>query len=473
MSKILERYIQEVLEFKARQKQILQEKELREIGQELGMSAEDWKALQQNFQDHLYKGKSFAQYKNWEDAITELEIAESLHPYNIEVLTHLAEAYKERWKLNASAKDKKRAEVLARRLLEVEPTNQTAIRLISFLRQHQFHKSEGKTTKNKANQMWAYMLPIGLLCLGLLFFFLFKAKDNRDKDPRYQIEQIDPKTPISTKPQKNTDTNIGQQDLVDYAPAEQTLNKNTRGDKKEGRLNIDFMETEASKEIQGVEVDFAEASNYQDAYSAKFKGYIYPISVDVSGLKMEASIIDEQGNVIETEYEEVVDYESGDLQWHSDAIPFDFHFFKKMPNPPVIKEIRYKISDIKTQAIPKREEWKKAEKLVWSNKPSEWDLFVEIRKKNVTSVEFLGKVFFRYNIGVKNTGTAPIRNLKLRFRFLGQKGQELETNDWYIVSNDDPPLLPGMAYNKETSNGVEVKSEEEVKDFEIEVIQIE
>ncbi len=465
MSKILERYIQEILDFKARQKQILQEKELREIGQELGMSDEDWQNLQQNFQDHLHKGKSFAQYKNWEDAIAELEVAESLHPYNTEVLANLAEAYKRRWLAKEGKLDRARAEVLARRLLEVEPTNQTAIRLISSLREHTELKSKKK--ENKASQQWLFWLLVGLLCLGGLFYHLSNARENRAKDPHYQEQDI-------PKSQRDTDNSIGQSPMKKNPSTPSTSNPSkNRGDKKEPRYLIDFIETDASKSIHEVKVEESSVADFEGAYSAKFNGYIFPKNVDVTELKMEASLIDDKGKVIEIAYEEVVEYDQDPVQWHSDAIPFHFSFFKKIPAPPTIKEIKYKISSIKTQAIPNRQEWKKSKEVVWPDKPTEWDLQVEVRKNDLSNNAIMESIYHKYTLGVKNTGTAPIRFLKLKVRWIGNQDQELDKGGLYIVGPDEPPLQPGMAFTVDGIKQLKIESMRQVKDFELSIDKIE
>ncbi|MAS93751.1 MAG: hypothetical protein CMO55_11220 [Verrucomicrobiales bacterium] len=109
----------------------LSEEDLARIAQNAGLSEEDWKRVCKRFNEHLQKGRNFHRFDNHIDAISELEQAVSLAPYQADVLIDCGNAHLAHWRKTRSKSSHRRAGELARKALKIDPTNAEAAKLLS------------------------------------------------------------------------------------------------------------------------------------------------------------------------------------------------------------------------------------------------------------------------------------------------------------------------------------------------------
>lgn len=115
----------------------LSEQDLKEIAFEMGMTGEEWRKVEKTFNDYLTRGKGFLKYRNWDDALYELQQASALYPDHVDVLYHLALAYEGRWLGKRDKDDRNKAEECAKKCIQINPAHQGALKLISSLKRRQ------------------------------------------------------------------------------------------------------------------------------------------------------------------------------------------------------------------------------------------------------------------------------------------------------------------------------------------------
>lgn len=133
MDDALQRYIQRALELADQRQEALDEQDLAEIARDLGLTDEDLARVEQAIADHLDRGRGYSDHAMWDDAIREFEEASALAPTRSEVRLELADALTERWAATDFPDDKRRAEELARAVIDREPSNQRAYALLARL----------------------------------------------------------------------------------------------------------------------------------------------------------------------------------------------------------------------------------------------------------------------------------------------------------------------------------------------------
>ncbi len=131
---IVRSYMEKVLALRReREQEELREEELEEIALQAGLSREDLEYARKSFQDHINRGRGFAQYGNWERASLELEHAVALSPNDPQALTALAAALWNRGVENDRSEDKYRAMQYAERALQLDSSGTEAVRLITHM----------------------------------------------------------------------------------------------------------------------------------------------------------------------------------------------------------------------------------------------------------------------------------------------------------------------------------------------------
>ena len=131
----LEVYIQKILDLQDQSDPApLTLEERKALAFELGLSEADWERLEASFDDHVARGKTFARYQNWDDALAEFEQAYAVNPYAADLVYEMARAYAKRWMHQQSPVDRQKAEELTRRLLQLEPEHEEGARLLTDLR---------------------------------------------------------------------------------------------------------------------------------------------------------------------------------------------------------------------------------------------------------------------------------------------------------------------------------------------------
>ncbi|MGD1842967.1 MAG: tetratricopeptide repeat protein [Thermonemataceae bacterium] len=134
-NKVSQAYIQKLLNIqKLNLEKPLSEEEMKEVAFGLGMSEEEWQAVQASFQSHLDKGEGYLRYENWEDAIVELEQAVIINPHHVGAMNLLAQGYLVRWQKEGNVEDALKAHYLSRRCLDIDAKHDASLRMITLLR---------------------------------------------------------------------------------------------------------------------------------------------------------------------------------------------------------------------------------------------------------------------------------------------------------------------------------------------------
>lgn len=131
----LEVYIQKILDLQDQTNPApLTLEERKALAFELGLSEADWERLEASYADHIARGKTFARYQNWDDALAEFEQAYAVNPYDPDLVYETARAYAKRWMHRQAPDDRRKAEELTRHLLQLQPEHEEGARLLTDLR---------------------------------------------------------------------------------------------------------------------------------------------------------------------------------------------------------------------------------------------------------------------------------------------------------------------------------------------------
>lgn len=137
--------------------------DLKLISEELNLSEEDIALINMEFKGYLHRGIGFMKYKNWRSAVEELDQALALKPYHYGALVSLSAAYEQLFYKDKDKKFKEMALSLSRRCLQVDPSNEDAVRIITNL-----EMDKKQRIRKKANSwVWKGAVVMGLLGLIL------------------------------------------------------------------------------------------------------------------------------------------------------------------------------------------------------------------------------------------------------------------------------------------------------------------
>jgi len=145
--------------------------ELKELALSMGMTSEEWEKLQQDAIQHLKSADDHLSARNYQEAIMWAEKATAINPYIENGNAVLAKAYMMLWMETKSSEHREKAEFHARKELQVDPSDQMAVNVLSTIRKKQ-RILEGETNIRKK-------LLIGFIALitvlGIIYFFTLPA----------------------------------------------------------------------------------------------------------------------------------------------------------------------------------------------------------------------------------------------------------------------------------------------------------
>ena len=140
--------------------------ELKQVALDMGMSEEDWLESQKAFNGYLKSGQGHLNYRNWKDAVQELEQAAALNPNSHEAAYGLASAYSGLWLETQNDKYKVQAEKYAQWALQAKPGHPPTLAILSQLR-------EGEKEAKKFKSFKTIMVAVGVgiaLFIGILAY---------------------------------------------------------------------------------------------------------------------------------------------------------------------------------------------------------------------------------------------------------------------------------------------------------------
>ncbi|MBE9068569.1 hypothetical protein IQ260_18135, partial [Leptolyngbya cf. ectocarpi LEGE 11479] len=163
--RIIEAYIQRLL---AWEKPVNQDT-LAAISKEVGITPAEMHAVRRQAKAHFTRGRNYIEFGVLNDAINELTQAMSLDPLNLEILHCLANAYNLRYNRENEPADRQKALLVAKRCVELKPSDKEALVLISFLEHTPANTKQklSQWTKQKIGIVAGGVVTVGLGLMGL------------------------------------------------------------------------------------------------------------------------------------------------------------------------------------------------------------------------------------------------------------------------------------------------------------------
>ncbi|WP_448528366.1 hypothetical protein [Raineya sp.] len=182
-------YIREMMRLKERRERENQKSDLKEIAKELGMSEEDFYAVEQERRKMLDSARGLLNHQQSEDAILLLESAYNLDPDDAETLSLLAQAYGMKYIQTNIPSYKKKSEEFASMAILKNPNDQKAMELLRSVR----YKPQKELQLGKILGVVAFFAIIA----GLGYWILKPSSQNSSYTPlktEQTPQQINPNT---------------------------------------------------------------------------------------------------------------------------------------------------------------------------------------------------------------------------------------------------------------------------------------
>lgn len=165
-NKNLEHFIQKMYDLSFSQKEKnYTEAELKSLAMETGMSESEWEASREEFRRKKQSGMRHNTHGNYSDAVSDLEYARALNPFDNSALLALAQAYQGLGNFD-------KAEQFAQAAIDAGAEDEAAYRLL-----RQINQQEAISSKNRKKLLRASIIVVaGLLLIVLMAFISMKNK---------------------------------------------------------------------------------------------------------------------------------------------------------------------------------------------------------------------------------------------------------------------------------------------------------
>ncbi|MBB6460560.1 hypothetical protein [Flammeovirga kamogawensis] len=130
----LTRFIERIYEIKESHNIQISQAELKATALEMGLTDFEWDQMQDLFTSHFSRAMSYHKYKNWDDAISELDQALTINPFDEKTLFLMSSCYANRYYEGEEREDREKSILFANKTLEVNPLDQKALQLLSSLK---------------------------------------------------------------------------------------------------------------------------------------------------------------------------------------------------------------------------------------------------------------------------------------------------------------------------------------------------
>ncbi|HCR48943.1 MAG TPA: hypothetical protein DIW24_04895, partial [Bacteroidetes bacterium] len=399
----------------------LTQADLDRAARELGITEQQKTALEDRAQASLERALNFRQHQLWNDAIRELQFVISVRPLDLRVLYELAEAHRQRWNLMKDPDDRKQAEALARRCVEIDPHYRPAYVVLSALGESMpktrpneapLPRIPQKTTSPNRNALWTGMSILGVLVL-ILFFWLSPSSSKTTQNKLSGGLSVPDGTNSNTSSESVNDLQV---------PVETAF----------GTHDVSF------------EVQKSVLTPYEDAFSYVLRGYISSKTKEMVQLKVQLKALDKTGQTLFTEFKEVLPTYETNVR-PGEVLPVDLLHYKaqKAPN---VASVLLTIAEVDLESAPPQYQTDKPLELKWDiPKPSGFILETFLRNARTTGFGNTRNVWLE--VVVKNKGPQSVRTLQLRTVFYDASGSEIGSKESFFVSGaSSPPIRPNQAF---------------------------
>lgn len=315
--KNLEKYLQKILEFRHLKKDQLTFDELKKIAYEMGMTDTDWHYLVRSFEAHLARGNGFFKYRDWDDAIAEMEQALAINPFHEGAIVTVSLAYANRYRDYERTSDRQHAEEYARRCLEINPSNEQALQVLSSLRKEHVQR---KITEKESLRTLIVAASLGVLVFAGLAYLSWSSPFSSGY--RQQMAHYEDSHYIK----------VGAKSYAQSSGMD---------------VPIHFVHNTIS---DGLTFDLvtSEFRDYGDEYSYSMKAAIKINHADVKLLKLRIELMDAYGKTLMTHYKNVIDQYTP-IGKQGDVLPFYFIEMIKQRDIPDFKEVKVTVEEIEKQ----------------------------------------------------------------------------------------------------------------------------
>ncbi|MDX2097735.1 MAG: FxLYD domain-containing protein [Leptolyngbyaceae cyanobacterium bins.59] len=409
---IIQTYIERVTALRNQPLGLPDANTLETIAQELGMTEADLQRAEEVAKAGKLRGLGYAHHRRWNDAITELSQAVALKPTDVDMMYHLADAYKERWLVTQESRDRQEAMQLAKRCLELNPSHEPSFALLNTLDQpplpvlRRYHPGTMK---------WFF----GLVGFSILFLMVagFVSMVFIRQSP--QITE-----PTTVSPVEDSET---------PQPGEVAVPARLEAGDETGKISLQV----------------------RDSHYTTFGSNFYTLSADVKNtgkteihaLKLKIELLDQQGNVLQTDFHDTVSDGDAPLR-PGDEIGFE----RLIEKAARTQSVRVSIQTIKEKPAAQTYSPSQGLPIQWlSQRPSEVN--IEVRERNSQFDNYSsGSAYHTVILEVKNTGQVAVKELKLQIQTLDADDRILSSEEYFWVSSSEPSLLPGKSRVKRFIN---------------------
>ncbi len=403
----LEQYLQKILEIQEeRNDALLSQKSLKDTALELGLSEEDWNAVQKIADQHLERAKGYSKHKNWTDAIHEFGQVNAIRPHNFQALFGLANAYTQQWKTTKKVDDRKAARKYAMQCLQLDPNHDPSFELINQLKE----KKIGKSAQVKN------LIILGLLgIIGGLSYIIFLQHQPSEK-PENQ-EHIASNSPLKT----------------------------ATATTKNGKIQVDFLENDLAEglDFQLSEIDF---STYKKNYNFQINGNFELDGIEVYDLILNFVMYNKKGKIIGEETKQVWQKELSPVARSTDKIPFGLIEHNPTKASPPLSRVVVSIESIDKIATTKTYESADTVSISWEpNRPKNVDVVILERKNKQDFSSYNNSLRQSNDFEIINTGNSRILSMEGRLEWVKKDGSVVASRDNYLLLNFHPNLDPQEA----------------------------
>lgn len=164
---LLNKYITRLLALKEQKRDEFSSSELKEIALEVGLTDSDLLEAEQEVENHIARGQTYTQLKDWDKAQKEFEQASDLDPLTIKTSYEYANFYFLKWEKTKQKKDLQLVQKAINQCLIVSPKHQKTIELFE-----QIEKSKYKKKTFSKNKVFVFLFLLLPAIAGATFFVL-------------------------------------------------------------------------------------------------------------------------------------------------------------------------------------------------------------------------------------------------------------------------------------------------------------
>lgn len=383
-----------------------------------GFDKHEVRSLIDESDECILRGDNYLAQKLAEPALTEFQKAYYIHPDSEPLLEKLVAASLLLLRKNKDGETRHQAEDYIQKGIDLYPSNTY------------FYKALKKLHSNKAPAIGiAFMLFVGAMIAGAIFYLMPLGSDTFDSDPP-AVELTAPESEVAPAPESVVIEMITTDDTPAAIVQDRTSWKDTGSD-----IQLSIKHNFDSSLLTLVPYSLV-VNDYGDSWSLEFNGLVYSDSREVDTLIAQAEIIDTDGNVVDVEKVDIIDYQPSMLP--DETAAFDVLFYNDTAMPD-LDYMKFTISQLESTPVTAVDNGDEIQ--------SDID---EYRSRNVSFYErensysaFFGEYTNSVVVRATNTGERAIRHMKVVLKAMDAKGRSIGRDDSYLVTSSEPPLLAG------------------------------